>query len=245
MRYVLPEDYPSGNCVFLSVDIRLLPIIGARLSALLEPRLWVADGYQTGYRAITEVLAQMTALCSSNLIQEIRDFRGVKPEFESTPVDERTSDMYNSLNDSYAKLLELRGIMDDGWFSDTYTTLKDVVQVTRGLDQTNAVGMWDTVKDLIITSSSGASILTNIADLLSDVGETAVEGGLLTALIAIEASNAAIIQQQTLVQASMFTTLDNILRALRGETAPEDNILQAIRGDVEADADRNVVELLI
>ena len=29
------------------------------------------------------------------------------------------------------------------------------------------------------------------------------------------------------------------------ETAPEDNILQAIRGDVEADADRNVVELLI
>jgi len=244
MRYQLPEDYPSGDCVFLPVDKRLLPIIGARLSALLEPRLWVPNGFEAGYRAIVEVLAQMTALCSSNLIQEIRDFRGVKPEFESTPVDERTSDMYNSLNDSYAKLLELRGIMDDGWFSDTYTTLKDVVQVNRGTDITNATGIWDEVATLLTGAASVGDIATNIAGLLTNTAETAVEGGLLTALVAIEASNAAMIQQQVIVTSSTYTLLNSILAALRGSTAPTDNILQAIRGDTAADATRNVIEEL-
>jgi hypothetical protein len=187
----------------------------------------------------------MTAACMTGLIQEIRDFRGVKPEFESTPVDERTSDMYNSLNDSYAKLLELRGIMDDGWFTDTYTTLKDVVQVNRGTDITNAEGTWNDVADLLTGAASVGDIATNIAGLLEATAETALEGGLLTALIAIEASNAAMIQQQVLVSASTFTTLNEILAALRGATAPADNILQAIRGDTEADATRNIVEQLL
>jgi len=215
------------------------------LQQFTEKRVWEQDSYHDGYLAIQGVIAAMTSNCTGAIVDELRAFRGIKPEFAGTPIEEQTSDMFNSLNDLLQSTLALRGIMDDGWFSDTYTTIKDVVQVTRGLDQTNAVGMWDTVKDLIITSSSGASILTNIADLLSDVSETAVEGGLLTALIAIEASNAAIIQQQTLLQASTYTTLNSILAALRGVDPPEDNILQAIRGTTASDETRNVVEQLL
>jgi len=245
VKHELPLSYPSGNCVLLAVDRDLLPIMAAELSTLLERRLWVADSYQAGYYAFVEVLRQMTACTIADIVQEIRDFRGVLPEFEGVDPAERSSAMYNSLNTSFAKLLELRGIMDDGWFTDTFTTLKDVVQVTRGLDQTNAISMWDEVQSLIVTSASGADIVSNIASLLGSVSETAVEGGLLTALIAIEASNAAIVQQSLVVQASMFTKLDDIVGALRGVSAPTDNILKAIRGDTPADETRNVVEQLL
>jgi hypothetical protein len=245
VKHALPISYPSGNCVIMSMDRDLLPIVAAQLSPLLEKRLWVESDYQAGYYAIAEVLRQMTACTIAELIQEVRDFRGLKPEFESVDPAERTSVMYNSLNDSFAKLLELRGIMDDGWFTDTYTTLKDVVQVTRGLDQSNATGIWDTVAGFMDGSASAATIATNIGEMLSNTTETAVEAGLLTALVAIEASNAAMLQLQVQLLSTSFGKLDDIVGALRGVTPPDDNILQAIRGDTPADADRNVVELLI
>jgi hypothetical protein len=244
MRHSLPETYPSGECVLLAVDRDLLPVITSQLLPLLQARLWSQDSYEIGYRAISEVFSQMTAACMTGLIQEIRDFRGVKPEFEATPIDERTSDMYNSLNDSYAKLLELRGIMDDGWFTDTYTTLKDVVQVTRGLDITNAESMWDTISGLLTSSASIGDIVTNVAGLLTDTTETAVEGGLLTALIAIQAASIGVLSQQSTIQIELFNQLNLVLAALRGDTAPTDNILQAIRGDTVADATRNIIEEL-
>jgi len=245
MRNSLPVGYPTGSCILLAIDRGLAPIIAGVVSQLLEERLWTADSYQNGYYAVTEVLSQMTNNCLSNLVQEIRDFRGVLPDFEATPIDERTSDMYNSLNTSFAKLLELRGVMDDGWFTDTFTTLKDVVQVNRGVDQTNAVDMWGTVSDLLITGASVGDIATNVAGMLSDVAETAVEGGLLTAIVAIEASNAAMLQQISNLNAATYTTLNLILAALRGESPITDNILQALRGDTPADATRNIVEQLL
>lgn len=245
MRNQLPVGYPSGECIMVAIDRDLAPIIVGVISPLLEERLWVANNYQEGYYAITEVLSQMTNDCLSNLVQEVRDLRGVLPEFAAVPIEERTSDMYNSFNTSYAKLLEMRGIMDDGWFTDTYTSLKDIVQVQRGLDQTNASGIWQTVSDLLITGASVGDIATNVAGLLSNVAETAVEGGLLTAMVAIEASNAAMLQQISNLNAATYTTLNLILAALRGTTPITDNILQALRGDTPADATRNVVEQLL
>ena len=245
MRYTLPVDYSDSDCVALFIHADLLPIITAQLLPLLEARLWHEDSYSLGYHAISEVFSQMTNNCLQDLIQEIRDFRGVKPDFASTPIEERTSEMYNSLNDSFAQLLALRGIQDDGWFTDTYATLTGVIQAQRGADQTDAISMWDTVQELIVTGASGGSILANIADLLGDTGGTAIEAGLLTTLVAIGASNAALMQQQHILIAETFTTLNSILFALRGATPPTDNLLQAIRGDVPADAERNIAEILI
>lgn len=245
MRNSLPVGYPTGSCVILAIDRGLASIIAGTLSLLLEERLWTADSYQEGYYAVTEVLSQMTANCIGQIVQEIRDFRGVLPDYESTPVEDRTSAMYNSLNTSFTKLLELRGIMDDGWFSDTYTSLKDLTQVNRGTDIERATTMWDQMATYLTEAADASVIATGVADLLGSVAETAVEGGLLTAIVAIDAANNAMLQQISNLNAATYTTLNLILAALRGVTPPDDNILQAIRGDTPADATRNIVEQLL
>jgi len=245
MRHILPDPYPTGACVLVPMDIGLLPIIIGQLSPLLEKRLWVADSYQAGYYAIVEVLYQMTTCTMDSLIQEIRDFRGIKPEFAETPIEERTSDMYNSLNDSYAKLLELRGIMDDGWFTDTYTTLKDVVQAQRGTNQAITEENWGSIADLLAPGASIIDIAAEIGSMLTNVGETAVEGGLLSTLVAITAANAAMMAANAVDTGLVIANLNSIITALRGADAPTDNILQSIRGDTPADATRNIVEQLV
>lgn len=244
MRHSLPTPYPIGNCVLISVDVGLLPILTSQILPLLQARLWEVESFQTGYYAISEVLSQMTNSCITQLVQEIRDFRGVKPDFASTPVEERTSDMYNSLNDSFAQLLALRGIMNDGWFEDTYTTLKDLTQVNRGNNQAAADDTWQTVADLIGGGAEAGDVLANVGTLLENTAETAAEVGLLTALIAIEASNAMLLNTIIQSQVPFYNALADILTALRGETAPSDNILQALRGVTPSDADRNIAELL-
>jgi len=245
MRHSLPVGYPSGNCVLVAFDVDLVPVLASALSQLLEKRFWEEEAYQVGYYAIGEVIAQMTSACFTQLVQEIRDFRGVLPDFVSTPVEERTSDMYNSLNTLFDKLLELRGIMDDGWFTDTYTTLKDVVQAMRGTNQTQGTSIFDDVKGLLDGEADVATIIDAISGFLGDIEGTAVEGGLLLSLVAMTAANSALFQAQALAQVTQLDQLNAIISALRGASAPTDNILQAIRGDTPADVDRNLVELLV
>jgi hypothetical protein len=244
MRYSLPVDYPSGNCIIIAIDTRLAPIISSQLSDLLEARLWTKDSYQAGYYAIAEVMAQMSNNCFSNLIQELRDFRGVKPDFIATPVEERTSDMYNSLNDLFTQLLELRGIMDDGWFTDTYTSLKDVVQAQRGTDAAVGTDIWEQVAELFGETSTMTDIAGTLIGFLTDQEQTAVQGGLALGQMAMQAATVAAIQQLALNQVLDNSTLVAILHALRGDTAPVDNILQSIRGDTAADVDRNILQAL-
>ena len=245
MRHSLSGIYPNGNCVLIAVDIGLLPVLTSQLLPLLSSRLWTIDSFEIGYRAISEVLSQMTNSCITQLIQEIRDFRGVKPDFVSTPVEERTSDMYNSLNDSFAQLLALRGIMNDGWFEDTYTTLKDITQVNRGNNQEAADDTWQVISDMIRDGVGTGDVIANVGNLLENSADTAAEVCLLTALIAVEASNAMLLNEIIATQVPFYQALTDILTALRGSSAPSDNILQALRGNTPADADRNIVEQLI
>ena len=237
MRYSLPVDYPSGDCVLIAIDSRLAPIISARLSTLLEARLWVADSYENGYRAITEVLSQMSNNCLSNLIQELRDFRGVKPDFISTPVEERTSDMYNSLNDLFTQLLDMRGIMDDGWFTDTYTSLKDVVQAARGTDAAVGTDIWEQVADLFGETSTMTDIAGTLVGFLTDQEQTAVQGGLALGQMAMQAATVAAIQQLAINNALDTTKLNTIIDGLN-------LIISALRGETVTDADINILQYL-
>jgi hypothetical protein len=214
------------------------------ISPLLEARLWTKNDYLAGYYAISEVIAHMTSTCLIDFAQEIRDLRGVKPEFASTPIAERTSDMYNDLNTLFAQLLEMRGIMDDGWFTDTYTTLKDVVQAQRGTNQAITEENWGTISDLLTGSASVVDIAAEVASLLTNVTETAVEGGLLGTIVALTAANTAMMAANALDVGNIITKLQAIVEALRGATAPTDNILLALRGTSDADETRNVVSLL-
>lgn len=244
MRVQLPEAYPSGTCVLVPIDTGLVPLISGVLAQMLAAHRWKAGEYENGYRAITEVIAAMTSLCAQQLVQEIRDLRGVMPAYASTPVDERTSAMYNSLNDLNQWLLDMRGIMSDGWFTDTYTTLKDVVQVQRGTDQSTAASIWGVVREALLAGSSGASIIDIIAGFLEEQESTAVQGGLLASLLAVTAANAGIVQAMGISILDMQGRLNDVLLALRGATAPDDNILLALRGGLDVSAGLSIAEQL-
>lgn len=241
MRHHMPVPYPSGACVLVPVDARLVPILIHQLLPLLDARLWIVDDYEAGYRAASEVIANMATSCVADLVQELRDFRGVKVAYESIPVEERTSDMYNSLNDINQWLLDMRGLMDDGWFEDSYTTLKDIVQAERGTNQTTGETIWDDIAQLISTGASVDSILAHITSLLTSQETVAVEGGLLLTLVALTAANSGLLGQHSTAQALIYTRLNEILLALRGATAPADNILVALRGTTDADGTRNII----
>src|SRR5262245_3231195 len=157
MRISLPDNYPSGECVLIPVDAALVPLIAAALAPFLEKRVWTAESYQAGYRAFTEVLSSMTNNCVADLVAEIRAFRGLKAEFAGTPPEDQTIDMFQSLNDLLFAGMQARGIMVDGWLTDQYASLADIVQTQRGLDKTNGVGIWDSVAGLL---SGGATVAT-------------------------------------------------------------------------------------
>lgn len=240
----MPVGYPSGACLLVPVDIVFAPVLICQFLPLLEARSWVPADFQAGYQAISQVIAQMSTCTLADLIQELRDFRGVKPEYVSIPVEERSSDMYNSLNDLFYQLLQLRGIMNDGWFEDSYATLKDIIQAQRGTDQTTGETIWDDIAQLISTGASVDSILAHITSLLTSQEEVAVEGGLLLTLVGLTAANGGLLGQHAAAQTVIYNQLLEILQVLRGETAPTDNILLALRGTSDASGTRNIVTQL-
>lgn len=244
MRNSLPVGYPSGNCILLAIDRDLVPIVAGVLYPLTTPRLWDQASYQAGYYAITEVLAQMTTQCLSDLVQEIRDARGVLPDFVSTPIPDRTSDMYRSFNDLIQSALDMRGIRSSGWFSNTYTTLTDLLAGEQGTEKTSGTNLLDEVKTLMDESSDVSTVIQTISGWLGAEETTIVQGGLLLALIAVESANAQLLANIALNNAAAAADMAQVLAALRGATAPTDNILEALRGTTAADGTRNVVDLL-
>jgi hypothetical protein len=231
--------------VLLFVPVELVPIVGGLFASLERRAEWATDSdFMSGYQAMAALEAQLMSDCLGNLIQEIRDARGVLPDFVATPVIDRTSDMYRSFNDIIQATFDSRGVLVDGWFTDTTATLADVVRAMRGSDSGIGATLWSDVKDLLTAGAEVSSILSFITGFLDDQEQTVVEGGLLITEVALLGGIAGILDNISRAQTTQQLAFDAILTALRGETAPTDNILEAIRGDTVSDADRNVVDLL-
>jgi len=167
--------------------------------------------------------------CLTDLIQELRDLRGVIPAYSGTDPADRSSYMYRSLNDVLQSLTDMRGVLNDGWFEDQYATIADVVQAMRGGDQGSASAMWSQLAALLGAGSSIASIASFVGNLLAAQEETVVEGGLMIAQIAATSSIAAMLQTMSLQQTAIYSQLIDVIKALRGTTAPEDNIMELLR----------------
>jgi len=110
-----PDAPAEPGCVVLFVQIELVPLVGGLFKRLEQRRRWATEeDWQQGYRAFVELEAQLMSNCLDSLIAEIRAFRGVRPEYESTPEAERTIDMYRDLGDVAAHLnaivFALRGL---------------------------------------------------------------------------------------------------------------------------------------
>jgi len=236
---------PPDVCELAAFPVAVVPYALAALEHRIPPYIWADDSYVRGVQLVRSL--QMALLCGgmTELIAEVRALRGLDPAYVTTAPEDRTIDMYRSLNDVLQSNLDLRGVLSDGWFTDPqFATIADLVQAQRGSNSAAGKDMWDEIA-LIIGDASGVSQIADfVVDILGKTEEAVVEGGLLTILVALTASNAAMMQQMLIFNAMNTEKINAILAALRGDTAPDDNILQALRGDVEASATRNVADLL-
>jgi hypothetical protein len=227
---VFPEPVEQSTCVLLLIPSELVPIVGSLFGQLESRRKWASDAdWQLGYKAFVELQDQLMNNCLTDLVQEIRDLRGVKPDYVGVEPALRTSDMYRSLNDLIQSMQDMRGILNDGWFTDQYATIADVVQALRGNNQDTASEMWSQLAALLGAGASLASIVSFIGDFLTAQEETVVEGGLMIALITLVGTLAAMLQQIATTQGIQGVQIDAIITALRGATPPEDNIIELLR----------------
>jgi len=115
MPYVFPDALPGDDCALLMVPSNLVPIVAGLFSTLQYRAKWASDAdYTSGRKAFAELEAQLVNACFSQLIQEIRDARGVAEIYEDVPVDERTSSMYRSLDDIVRRLNTVIFALDGG-----------------------------------------------------------------------------------------------------------------------------------
>ena len=242
--YPLPAEEPS--CVLLFVPIELAPLVGGLFRRMERRNEWATDNdWQQGYKAFVELQDQLMSNCTSDIVTELRALRGLNPLYETVPTEERTTDMYRSFNDILQAMLDQRGVLSDGWFTDPqYATLADIVQASRGTNSSAGKSIWDDISQIISDVSGAASIANFVTNLLSSAEEAVVEGGLLTFLVALSAANAALMTQMLLDNAANADKVNEILIALRGPVTQDDNVLLALRGNIDADEHRNVVDLL-
>lgn len=126
--YVYPDPPAEATCVLLLVPVELVPIVGAQLAQLEQRRRWAtAADWEQGYRAAVQLQAQLMDNCLADVIAEIRALRGVKPEYEATPIDERTTDMYRDFNDIIGHLNTLIFAISGGLEHDD-----NVLEILRG-----------------------------------------------------------------------------------------------------------------
>ena len=98
--FVYPDAPIEPGCVLLFVPVELVPLVGGAFKAMEQRRKWATqEDFEQGYRAFVELERQLMSTCLQELIQEIRDLRGVSPAYASTPVEERESYMYRSVAD--------------------------------------------------------------------------------------------------------------------------------------------------
>ena len=114
---VFPEPPEQETCVLLFIPAVLVPIIGSLFGQLEARHRWASDAdWQLGYKAFVELQDQLVNNCLQTLVQEIRAIRGVKPDYSSVPIEDRTTDMYRDFNDLIGHLntiiFALRGLED-------------------------------------------------------------------------------------------------------------------------------------
>lgn len=134
----------------------------------------------------------------------------------------------------------LPGIINPGWFGvgGQKATLADIVRGLSTGKESVQTDLWDTIQDLFDAGGDTASMADAVGELVTGTAETVTSGGILVALLASIVTNTVMGRAQTVM-------LERILRALNGGNMlfpPSDNILQALRGDTAASAERNVID---
>ena len=139
------------------------------------------------------------------------------------------------------QLLDMQGIINAGWFDigGQPATLADVVNSLRVGSTGQKQNIIDTIRSILSTGASAASILSLIESLFADTVDGLGEGAILATLIATSLANVGMLD-------SLSTQISRLISSLDGGSipAPGDNVLLALRGITEASETRNVIDTL-
>lgn len=100
MRTFPTYDPATESCALVLVPHALVPILGGLVGTLEARHQWATrEDWEQGYQWAAELQEQLVNNCMQTLVDELRALRGVRPEAEATPPEERTIDDYYTLRD--------------------------------------------------------------------------------------------------------------------------------------------------
>lgn len=258
MKYSFPSNY-GEHTYLVPIDAALVPIIAGTMRKFFDRGVWESgDDYEAGYNAFAQLLANMATVTLSDLVESNRqiyrlldaalngtaysastDQAGattVTPAIPAAPANE-----VGAAPGLRRQLLDMQGVTGAGWFGigGRPATLADVIR-SAAINTTQDQGVINNaVEEVLLATSSGASIAQVVSNVLAGAADVAGDGGL--AAVTIAASLA-----QSITAATMINQLTRIITALDGGqpsiVTPDDNILQALRGNTPASGSRNVID---
>lgn len=131
--YVYPEGEPASY-VLLCFPSYLVPFFRYLFAYMQEEKTWATrEDWKKGYKAAAELEAMMASGCIDDIIQELRALRGVKPDYVSVPVGERTTDMYRTIGDLIEHINTLIFAISGGEEHDDH-----IMMILRGTEPASA-----------------------------------------------------------------------------------------------------------
>jgi hypothetical protein len=98
-----PYEFPTEETTtyaLLCVPNTLIPFFRYLFAYMQEEKNWkTREDWKQGYQAAAELEVMLMSNCVGDIIAELRALRGVKPAYAAVPVEERTTDMYRSIDD--------------------------------------------------------------------------------------------------------------------------------------------------
>ena len=259
-KYIFPGTaYNEDNYALISVNIALIPFFRVFFSTIQKrERYATREDWYRSYQAFAEIEEMLMSgslqqlIEGQNRIYRLFDtsFNGVvytattDPDTQITTITPDQPVVPDATTVGVApglrrQLLDGQGIINAGWFGigGQPATLADVVNSLRVGSAGQKQTILDTLRSLLATGASAASILSLIESLFADTVDGLGEGAILATLITTSIANVGMLD-------SLSTQISRLITSLDGGTipAPGDNVLMALRGITEASETRNVID---
>lgn len=247
---------PPYTSVVVEVPVQAIPFALGALESRAAQVTWVdAENWRVGRQLIREM--QVGLLMGADIGERIdRLYRLIDAAFYGRqyiqtsidPAPLTISPAIPAVPDSLPVagsrgLIELidklQGEIQPGWFGvgGTKATIADVVRALSTGKESTQEGIWDSVQDILDSGGDAAQIGDAVGEIAAGAAEAVGTGGLLVALLGGILANTA-------MQSAQIVWLQRIIFSLDGGglIPPGDNVLRALRGNVNASAERNVID---
>lgn len=248
---------PPYSYVLCEIPIQAIPYAIGALENRANETTWIdKDNWRIGEQLIRELqvsLLMPQGTEAINRVYRLLDsiYRGrqytvvseegpvIEPEIPAVP------DMTVLPGSMIDMLDKLPGIIDPGWFGigGDKASIADIVKALRVGNEASATSLWEKFGGILDAGSDAAGMADLIQDLFFNTVGTAEEGGIMALLGAGIVGNLAATQVLSVQLGQMMLQISRVINTLDGGgLPPSDNVLRALRGDTAASAERNVID---